>query len=453
MSSGSGTIPRAVGFPPVAVAPRIPRMHASRFIWRQRWFDLTSGLLFRPSIIIVALGVLGVVVPPIEAQLLPRASAWLGTEPASAQVLLGTVAGSMMTVISVVYSILLVALSLASMQFSTRVLGGMMRSRVSQHILGLFAGTFVYCLMLLRSIHVEPAPEVPGIALSLALALALTSLGGLVYFIHHIVQAIQAYHLVDRIATDTEAVIDAVFTEPGVPTDLPAPAPVAPDAVIVCATTSGYIQALDVESLRRLVPPGGRLVVVYAMGAFVSRGLPLAYAEGGAIDPDAVRAAFDVGPVRTLQDDVEFGLRQIVDIALKAISPAVNDPSTAATCIDHLGRLLIQLVGRRALPRERDGLVLPQPTHPDLIDLAFEQIRQYSRSDMAVALRQMRVLGDLASVTRHRASLDRLAAHGRLIESAARAAFPAEDCDELERRAVRLRGFTGTTDRGSIPFA
>jgi len=213
--------------------------------------------------------------------------------------------------------------------------------------------------------------------------------------------------------------------------------------VVVCATASGYIQALDVEGLRRLVPPGGRLVVVHAMGAFVSRGLPLACAEGGPVDPEAVRAAFDMGPVRTLQDDVEFGLRQIVDIALKAISPAVNDPSTAATCIDHLGRLLIHLAGRRALPRERDGLVLPQPTHPDIIDLAFEQIRQYSRTDMAVALRQMRVLGDVASVTRHRASLDRLAAHGRLIEAAARAAFQTQDCDELERRSARLRGFTG----------
>lgn len=443
MPSNRGRFPGAAGFPPLAVGPRIPRMHASRFVWRQRWFDLTSGLLFRPGLIIVALGLLGVLVPPLEARLLPHASAWLGTEPASAQVLLGTVAGSMMTVISVVYSILLVALSLASMQFSTRVLGGMMRSRVSQHILGLFAGTFVYCLVLLRSVHVDPAPEVPGVALSLALALALTSLGGLVYFIHHIVQAIQAYHLVDRIATDTEAVIDAVFTEAGVPTDVPAPAPLAPDAVVVCATASGYIQALDVEGLRRLVPQGGRLVVVHAMGAFVSRGLPLAYAEGGPVDPEAVRAAFDMGPVRTLQDDVEFGLRQIVDIALKAISPAVNDPSTAATCIDHLGRLLIHLAGRRALPRERDGLVLPQPTHPDLIDLAFEQIRQYSRTDMAVALRQMRVLGDVASVTRHRASLDRLAAHGRLIEAAARAAFQTEDCDELERRSARLRGFTG----------
>jgi len=182
------------------------------------------------------------------------------------------------------------------------------------------------------------------------------------------------------------------------------------------------------------------------MGAFVARGLPIAHVEGGAPDPDAVRAAFDIGPVRTLQDDVEFGLRQIVDIALKAVSPAVNDPSTAATCIDHLGRLLVRLAGRTAPPLEREGVVAPQPTHVDLVDLAFEQIRQYGRADMATALRLMRTLGDVASVTHDRVVLDRLAVHGRLVEAAARAAFAPEDCDELDRRATRLRTLTQPSD-------
>ena len=417
-------------------------MGNAHFVWRQRWFDLTSGLLFRPGLIILAFAMVAAALPIAELGLAPRASAWLATEPASAQVILGTIAGSMMTVVSVVYSILLVALSLASMQFSTRVLGGMMRSRVSQNVLGLFAGTFVYCLLLLRAVHVDPAPQVPGIALSLALALALTSLGGLVYFIHYIVQAIQAYHLVDRIAADTEAVIDTVFAETNLATNEVIPAPRQIDAVAVVAETSGYIQAVDIEGLRRLVPAGGRVIVTHGMGAFVSRGLPMAFVEGGVVSPDAVRAAFDLGPVRTLQDDVEFGVRQIVDIALKAISPAVNDPSTAATCIDHLGRLLIRLAGRSAPASQRDGLVIPQPTHVDLIDLAFEQIRQYGKGDMAIALRLLRVLGDIASVTRDRGALERLATHGRLVEAAARAAFAPEDCDELDRRAARLRGLT-----------
>ena len=417
-------------------------MGNAHFVWRQRWFDLTSGLLFRPGLIILAFAMVAAALPIAELGLAPRASAWLATEPASAQVILGTIAGSMMTVVSVVYSILLVALSLASMQFSTRVLGGMMRSRVSQNVLGLFAGTFVYCLLLLRAVHVDPTPQVPGIALSLALALALTSLGGLVYFIHYIVQAIQAYHLVDRIAADTEAVIDTVFAETNLATNEVIPAPRQIDAVAVVAETSGYIQAVDIEGLRRLVPPGGRVIVAHGMGAFVSRGLPMAFVEGGVVSPDAVRAAFDIGPVRTLQDDVEFGVRQIVDIALKAISPAINDPSTAATCIDHLGRLLIRLAGRSAPASQRDGLVVPQPTHVDLIDLAFEQIRQYGKGDMAIALRLLRVLGDIASVTRDRVALERLATHGRLVEAAARAAFAPEDCDELDRRAARLRGLT-----------
>lgn len=417
-------------------------MGNAHFVWRQRWFDLTSGLLFRPGLIILAFAVVAAALPIAELGLAPAASAWLATEPSSAQVILGTIAGSMMTIVSVVYSILLVALSLASMQFSTRVLGGMMRSRVSQNVLGLFAGTFVYCLLLLRAVHADPVSQVPGIALSLALALALTSLGGLVYFIHYIVQAIQAYHLVDRIASDTEVVIDAVFAETNPAASEVVPAPRQPDAIVVVAETSGYIQALDIEGLRRLVPAGGRIVVSHPMGAFVARGLPLAFIEGGVVNAEAIRAAFDLGPVRTLQDDVEFGLRQIVDIGLKAISPAVNDPSTAATCIDHLGRLLIRLAARNAPASQVGGLVVPQPAHVDLIDLAFEQLRQYGKTDMAIALRLLRVLADVASVTRDRAALERLATHGRLVEAAARAAFAPEDCDELDRRARRLRGLT-----------
>lgn len=423
-------------------------MTPRRFRLRQLGYDLASGLLFRPAMFIASLTALAVALPLVETRVAPAASAWLATEPASAQVLLGTLAGSMMTVVSVVYSILLVALSLASIQFSTRVLAGMMRSRVSQNTLGLFGGTFVYCMVLLRSVHVDPTPAVPGVALTLALVLALASLGGLVYFIHHIVQGIQANHLVDRIALETEGVIDAVFPPSDRPSDAPspspepAPPPVPDDAVPVRAARSGYIQLVDLAGLQAQIPAGGRLWIARPMGAFVSRGLPLAYASGWQPDEHTVRAAFDIGPVRTMQEDVEFGFRQIVDIALKAISPAVNDPSTAATCIDHLGRLLIRLAGRRAPPAVLGGLIVPRTAPGELADLAFEQLRQYGRTDMAVALRLLRTLADVASVTRDRAMLDRLALHARLIEAAARSGFAPEDCDELERRSALVRRYT-----------
>ena len=230
-----------------------------RFLSRQIGYDLRSGLLFRPALLIAALAALALVGPSLEVRLAPEASAWLATEPGAAQVVLSTVAGSMMTVVSVVYSILLVALSLASMQFSTRILAGMMRDRVSQNTLGLFVGTFVYCLLLLRAVHGDPAPFVPGVSLTFALVLALASLGGLVFFIHHIIRSIQANHLVERIATETEAVIDAVFPErlgPGeVPAEHPVPEP-PPGAIPVRAVASGYVQLIDVDSKSCMNFPG-----------------------------------------------------------------------------------------------------------------------------------------------------------------------------------------------------
>ncbi len=366
---------------------------------------------------------------------MPALSLRLATEPATAQVVLSTLAGSMMTVVSVVYSILLVALSLASIQFSTRVLGTMMRDRVSQNTLGLFVGTFVYCLLVLRAVRSDP-PSVPGVALTGALILSLGSLSALVYFIHHTVMGIQANHLVDRLARETEVVIDQVFRSPwddDHPHDPPVPEVVG---TVVRARTSGYVQLVDADALASVARGGRRLRLLRGMGSFVAAGVPLFRCSDpvSAAEEAALLAAVDLGPIRTMQQDVEFGIRQIVDVALKAISPAVNDPSTAATCIDHLSRLLIRVAGRAPVRVEYGGAIVPGPTHGDLVDLAFEQVRQYARADMAVALRLMRAFGDVADAMRSPSARGRLAAHARLVDEMARAHFVAEECDELGRR-------------------
>ncbi len=416
------------------------------FSLRQVVYDLQSGLLFRPGVILVGCAGLAVVLPPAERAFLPVLSARLATEPGTAQVVLSTLAGSMMTVVSVVYSILLVALSLASMQFSTRVLALLMRDRVSQNTLGLFVGTFVYCLLTLRAVHTEPA-YVPGLALSLGLGLALGSLAALVYFIHHIVRGIQANHLVDRIATETEAVIDEVFAAPW--DGRAEPSMPALEGADVLSTSSGYVQLVNIEGIRALATGGRQIALLRPMGSFVPAGAPLfrvtqPVSEGEA---HALRATIDVGPVRTMQQDVEFGIRQIVDVALKAISPAVNDPSTAATCIDHLSRLLVRMGTRAAPAVDHGGIYVPAPTHADLVDLAFEQIRQYARSDMAVALRLMRALGDVASAMRSPSGLARVEAQARLVEVAARAHFAPEECDELARRRAVVASRCGGLPR------
>lgn len=425
-----------------------PRAHLA-FLLRQLGYDLDEGLLARPAAFIAAHAALAVTVSVIEPRLGPEwapfRAALFPLEVSTAQAVLGTLAGSMMTVISVVYSILLVALSLASIQYSPRILAGFVRDRVSRTTLGLFVGTFVYCLLMLRTVRGEPAPYVPSIGIAIALVLALTSLGALVYVIHHIVRSIQANHIVDRIAGDAEAVLDAEQPERLAPGEEPAPpvrAEEPPGAADVPAARSGYVQLVDVDGLSALLRPGLTIAVARPPGGFVGEGTVVAWiAPASQATPAlvaAVRAAIDVGAARTMQQDVEFGVRQIVDIGLKAISPAVNDPSTCCTCIDHLGRLLVRAAPRRT-PRGRveaggGVLLVPSTGFVDLLDLAFEQLRQYGKGDLAVMLRMLRTLGEVARVTPHEVGRRALARHVALVMDAARKGQAAEDLDELDRR-------------------
>lgn len=423
---------------------------------RQVVYDLRENLLFRPGLVAAAAGLAALILPLWEARggAVPLAVAtWLPLEPGTAQILLGTIAGAMMTVVSVVYSILLVALSLASMQFSTRVLATFMRDRASQSALGMLVGTFVYALLVLGRVHTDP-PFVPVVSTLGALGLALTSLAALVWFIHHIVRSIQANHLVDAIAVETERVIDAVFGEPVGPgvTVEPASRPSPPlGATPVLATVSGYVQLVATDMLLAEAA-GGHLFVVRGMGQFVAEGAPIAWWSGDrSLDHRAVNAAFDLGPTRTMQDDVEWGFRQIVDVGLKAISPAVNDPSTGATCVDHLGRLCVRAAGRQT-PQgrfERGGATvdLPAPSFSNLVRLSFQQLRQYGRSDMAMLLRILRALGDVAEVTADPAGRAEILMQGRLAWEAGRLAFPNES-GELDGRWERLQRLCGVEVAG-----
>ncbi|MBA3542403.1 MAG: DUF2254 domain-containing protein, partial [Deltaproteobacteria bacterium] len=319
------------------------------FRWRQLAHDLGNGLLFRPAMITAGIAITGLVLIELERSgTLPR---WEGggwffqNDPGSAQTVLGAIAGSMMAVVSIVYSVLVVALSLASVQLSPRILGGFVRDRVSQRTLGVFIGTFTYCLLVMRSMSSNP-PWVATWATALGFVLGLLCLGFLIYFIHHIATGIQVNNLVDRIATETEAVIDEVYPHGADPA-----VPAVPEAAAsVVATRSGYLQLVDNDGLADIARRGRLMIhVSVEPGDFVARGGELARLSG-AITPDQAQecaSAFDLGPVRTMQQDVAFGIRQLVDIALKAISPAVNDPSTATICIDRLGSLLAETARRR----------------------------------------------------------------------------------------------------------
>lgn len=440
---------------PTTSATNLPFLLHWRFVALQHWYDLRTGLLFRPFVWTASLASLAMLLPwfeslpGVEPWLLQRLDGWVLGEPGSAQLLLTTIASAMMTTVSVVYSVLVVALSLASVQFSPRVLGQFLRASTSQNTVGWFVGTFVYCLLVLRTIRTAEPAFVPVLAVGLALGLALVALSLLIYALHDLATSLQANHIVDRIATETLQVLDEALGHGGDASmaqacgkeDRPA------GGVAIAAPESGYLQLLDEAELQALAQATGASITVGVLeGEFVLTGEPVAWVDGpGADNPElleAVANAFDFGPLRTLQRDAEFGVRQVVDVALKAISPAVNDPSTACTCIDQLARILTVAVQRPLRSPWVEGhpgrLWLRRLDTHDLIDLAFNQLRQYGAGDMAVSLRLLRALAAVHRVAVRDVDRQRAVHHARLLAAQTQLRFSGADCEALYQRLAEL---------------
>lgn len=411
---------------------------SARFVLRQVGHDIRASLFLRPALIAFALSVLSVVVVEADLRGYTHGFPLLLDEPSAAAAILGGLASSVMSVVSIVYSVLLMSVTLASMQFSPRVISTLVRDTKSQNVLGIFAGTFIFALLGLRGVRSDP-PFAPPLTMLVAMTLAVTSIGALIYFIDHMAREIQVNHLIAATAEDAVKAIDAEMRGSS-GHDNVAPPPVA-DALTVKARRSGYVQLVDIGGMRRLARhANARIDVVRAPGDFVAEGSIVARispAENAGAIVEGCRRAFDIGWVRTVQQDVAFGLRLIVDIGLKAISPAVNDPSTCSTCIDHLSALLRRLATQDAgaLTLADDGelrVVLPRPAFKDLVDLAFNQLRQYGRSDLAVANRILHALDVVAEATKEPARLHALQEQARLLMAGLNPTFAPEDRVELE---------------------
>ena len=429
--------------------------------FRRVQYNLRGGFLVRPLVIAIALACFGTLIPaveeryPLTAIVLKRLSVVAPHDAQTAQGLLATIAGSIMTVVSIVLSVLLIALTLASIQFSPRLLNGFVRDRLTQYTLGAFLGTFLYCLCAYSQVRLAPDSPVPTFAVLVALMLAVLCVAFLIIFINHISKLINANYIVDRIASETEAIVDAVL--PNRLTGAIQPEPAAPDGLgrgsPVISTTSGYIQYIDGARLLALAKQYGEILVVQRrVGQFIPAGKPLLrFTTRTIISPEASEEflrAFDNGVVRTMEQDIEFGVLQLVDIALKAISPAVNDPSTAISCIDQLSRILVRIVSRQPVaahlyrPPGVLRVVLSPMPFARLLDVAFTQIRHYGKGDMAVCVRLLRALGDIASATQHAVYLDEIGDHAQRIATACLANFPEDECSLLRARLDMIIRYT-----------
>ncbi len=334
--------------------------------------------------------------------------------------LLSAIAGSMISFTGLVFSITIVTLQLTSGQFSPRVLRTFLRDRYNQFTLGVFVATFVYAMVVLRSVRGggQSAAFVPQLAASVAFLFVLASVVVFLFYINHIAQSIRVATIIASIGADTRAVIErrhpSELDERAAPHDQSLDGLVGPSR-IVAAAAPGIIMTVDDAKLTRMAESSSSTVqLLRAIGEFVPAGAALLRVHGQHAPTDEqLRAGIGLGEERTPDQDVGFGLRQLVDIANRALSPGVNDPTTAIQVIDQLHDLLRRLAARPLPPlrrRSSDGrlaLVVPTPDFESYLVLAVEEIAHWGSDAPRVQNRLVCMLRDLygAALPAHRAAI------------------------------------------------
>jgi uncharacterized membrane protein len=385
---------------------------------RLAWTRVRDSLWFLPGALTLLAAALAIAVTEAEQRGLFDVDvlrSWVfdgGVE--GARGVLEAIAGGLITVTGVVFSVTIVALQLASSQFTPRILRNFTADRGNQLVLGVFIATFTYTLLVLRTVRAAEdgeSPFVPRVAVTLAVVFVLVAIGFLIFYINHSARSIQVAAILDRVAGRTLGDVRRLFPEEVGRADEAEPADPRPpehDSAAVTAESAGYLQAVDGRSLFRL-GEGRRLVIAMEphVGDFVLPGAPLAaVSPADAVDDEVrrqVRKAFLLGPERTPEQDVEFGIVEISDIALKALSPGINDPTTAFRCIDRLAEVLLE-IGTRRPPRPwrteagRVHYLARSTTFERAVGLAFDQLRHFGASNPAVARKLLETLAALAAL-------------------------------------------------------
>jgi uncharacterized membrane protein len=372
----------------------------------------------------------------------------------AARQILTAIAAAVITVVGVVFSIILVTLTLASTQFGPRMLRNFIRDRGTQLTLGTFVATFVYAVLVLVSIGPGPHGDfVPHIGVTTTLGLMVADMAILIYFIHHTAVSIQLPQVIAGIARD---LVGAIQTQGGGQHSRDREAERGPGATeiaallesggaAVLAPTSGYVQFIRLDSLVAFAADAGAVISLsYRPGHFIMQGHPIANAwppSAAAQVSEVLGHSHITGPYRTLTQDVSFGIDQLVEIAIRALSPAVNDTFTALTCIDWLGDSLCKIMRHWHPARiHRDGqgyvrVIAAQPETERLVQRAFEKIRQAGQGMPAVMIRQLETLAKMMTETSDASQRRLLLDQAEMIQRAGERSVPeASDRADVRRR-------------------
>jgi uncharacterized membrane protein len=440
------------------------------------WEEIRSSYWFVPALMAggsIVLAILMVAIDNAYQDEVVEVLGFLWTGgPEGARGLLETVAGSMITVAGVTFSITMVAFSQASSQFGPRLLRSFMSDVGNQIVLGTFVSTFIYSIMVLRTVRAGDSEFVPYVSVTLTIVFALASLGVLLYFIHHAAQMMQADYVVAAVAGDLFLTIDRLFPdrkgqephENGADETHPCLSdenPDEPDALKLCS--NGYLQAVDEDGLLALAHENDLcLKILIRPGHFVTNGSTAAYIypQGRAGEEIKLKMvkSFIVGRQRTHTQDIEFAIEQLVEVAVRSLSSGINDPITAITCIDWLGAALIHLDRKKISSpyrRDRNGalrLIMEKPfSYKGMIEASFNLIRQNGRNSIAIRLRLLETLARALEQIEDPIAREVLEEQIRLVERAdSDYRFALEDQKDLRERvrAARKAAQNGIKNEG-----
>ncbi len=380
---------------------------------------------------------------------------WLYTgAPSDASTLLSALASSSITVAGVTFSLLIAALILASSQFGPRLIRNFMRDLINQVALGIFSATFIYCLLVLRTVRGDAEnPFVPHLSVTVGIGLAFLSIAVLIAFIHHVSLSIQVAYIVAEVSRDLNASIDRIYPQmlgfedphwldkpPELPSDF------EQKSLTIASHKEGYIQVIDTTSILKVAIENDiQIYLACKPGDFIMQGqIFLKVWPGEQLDlkeGKRLRRSFILGRQRTTTQDVEADINQLVELAIRALSPAINDPFSAMMCLDRLGVGLVRLA-KTPFPSpyryDKGGnlrVVTQNQNYRQYVSAAFNQIRQYGNSSVSVTIRLLEIIALIGTHTTSDEQREALLHQAQMIGRDSKTGI----VDELDRASIEKR--------------
>ena len=444
------------------------------------WDAFRSSFWFVPSIFLFSSVISSIALIQLDALVQVESRyelAWLTTTPTSARSMMSTLSGALVTVTGVVFSMTMLTLAQTSSQFGSRLLRSILDHNVTQATLGAFLGTSAFCFIVLRNVREysateNSAPFTPHIATAAALVAGGSCLIVFIYFVHSVSSSIQAQSIVETVAHELDDAINGLFPDPvdaeqHDQTEKRIQLETNSSSLKVGAQKSGYLQSVNEESLLALAQKENMTIQTHLYpGQFVFQEMPICSVishDRERLDDrflSEVNQCFNVGNRRTPRQDIECPIHELVEVAVRALSPGINDPYTALACLDYLGNGLHTLVQRKVPSPERyDGegqlrLIIKSGSIVSAIDAAFSQIRQYGSNSPAVLIRMIESLTVIAQATTDSTLLATLSRHCDMILRTAQLQIAeVHDRDDIAHRAEIFRSARNSKPENNNPAA